>query len=157
MIKATEKLEKAYIRAARGVSSRRGVTQVSVAFQEDWFTLGDAVSAEAYERSCLKLISQFKSSEVALVHAGTIDGADAFMRERERPRKSELKKGTAVEVWPRREFERSGPTTRDRARAFVGSLERPPSNRDHKSEERHSRDAACEETPLRRVVSIFRN
>ena len=53
IIKATEHLEKAYAR--------------------------DAVDDGAYEAACLKLVSQFKSSEAALRHDGTIADGDAFM------------------------------------------------------------------------------
>ena len=53
IIKATEHLEKAYAR--------------------------DAVDDKAYEAACLKLVSQFKSSEAALRTDGTIVDGAAFM------------------------------------------------------------------------------
>lgn len=55
LIKTTEKLEKGFAR--------------------------DAIGPEAYERACLRLISQFKASESALQRDGTIQSADEFMRE----------------------------------------------------------------------------
>ncbi|KAJ8611956.1 hypothetical protein CTAYLR_004396 [Chrysophaeum taylorii] len=55
LIKTTEKLEKAYAR--------------------------DAIVPEDYERACLRLISQFKTSESALLRDGTITSTDEFMRE----------------------------------------------------------------------------
>ncbi|KAJ1446771.1 vacuolar protein sorting-associated [Pelagophyceae sp. CCMP2097] len=55
VIKVTEKLEKAYAR--------------------------DAVRPAEYEHACLRLISQFKLSEAALIHDGTIANADEFMKE----------------------------------------------------------------------------
>lgn len=55
LIKTTEKLEKAYAR--------------------------DAITAEEYEKACLRLISQFKASESALRRDGTISGAEEFMRD----------------------------------------------------------------------------
>lgn len=55
LIKTTEKLEKAYAR--------------------------DAITAEDYEKACLRLISQFKASESALRRDGTISGAEEFMRD----------------------------------------------------------------------------
>ena len=55
LIKTTEKLEKAFGR--------------------------DAISSEAYESACLRLISQFKASEGALQRDGTVASADEFMTE----------------------------------------------------------------------------
>lgn len=41
----------------------------------------DSVSSTEYADSCFKLISQFKTSESALVANGSIQSADAFIRE----------------------------------------------------------------------------
>lgn len=41
----------------------------------------DSVSSTEYADSCFKLISQFKTSESALVASGSIQSADAFIRE----------------------------------------------------------------------------
>lgn len=55
LIKTTEKLEKAFAR--------------------------DAITPEEYENACLRLISQFKASEAALLQDGTIRSTDDFMKE----------------------------------------------------------------------------
>jgi hypothetical protein len=41
----------------------------------------DAITSSEYAESCTKLISQFKSTESALITGGMITGADVFMRE----------------------------------------------------------------------------
>jgi ESCRT-I complex subunit VPS28 len=41
----------------------------------------DAITSSEYAEACTRLISQFKSTESALITGGMITGADVFMRE----------------------------------------------------------------------------